>query len=258
MAGDLAEPYASRAVVAHVIVNVVGWIGLSALATVVTLLPTMLRTKLPDGAAALARRMLPVIAAGTLGSAGAALADSRAGTAIALVVTALAICGLLLPLAEAVRAKPPTSYASWATLLALSWLVVSILLLAVIVGGADSWPQAADRLGWVVSPFAAGFVAQLLTGALSYLLPVVLRGGPKVTRAMNHELDRGYGWRLVLTNLGLLLFALPVTSMVRVMGSLLGLVGLSSFVPLALRAVLASRRGRRAGSTSAAKDPPPF
>ena len=94
----------------------------------------------------------------------------------------------------------------------------------------------------MVVPFAVGFVAQLLTGALSYLLPVVLRGGPKITRAMNYELDRGYGWRLVLINLGVLLFSLPVPSLPKVAGSMLGLVGVASFVPLAARAILVSRR----------------
>ena len=251
MATEPIEPIASRAVVAHAIINVIGWIAITALATVVTLLPTMLRTKLPERAALIARRALPVIVGSTAVAAGFALAGIQAGTALSLVVAAVAIGALMLPLGTAVRAKPPTSYCTWASVLALCWLVISIVVLAVAVGSARTWPQAADRLGWVVTPFAVGFVAQLVTGALSYLLPVVLRGGPRVTRAMNHELDRGYGWRLVVLNLGLLLFSLPMTSMIRVVGSTLGLIGLLSFLPLAVRAVLMSRRGIERAADSA-------
>ncbi|WP_228389405.1 multicopper oxidase domain-containing protein, partial [Cumulibacter manganitolerans] len=173
-----------------------------------------------------------------------AVAGSRAGTAAALVLAALAIGAVVLPLAEAVRAKPPSTYATWATICALGWLLSSTVALAVLVGGARSWPAAADRLAWLLAPFAAGFAAQLVSGALSYLLPVVLRGGPKVTRAMNHELDRGLGWRLVLINLGAVLFSLPVPSLVKVVASMLGLVGLASFAVLAVRAVIVSHRQR--------------
>ena len=256
LATGLAEPYASRAVIAHVVLNILGFLGLTVLATVVTLLPTMLRTRLPARAVPLARRLLPVITGGIVVAAGIALAGWRPGTTVALLVVTLAVAALLAPIAQAAWRKPPRSYAAWASTCALLWLLASLVALAVGIGTAGSWPQAADRLSAAVPPFAVGFVAQLLTGALSYLLPVVLRGGPKVTRAMSYELDRGLGWRLVLLNLGVLLFSLPVPSMIKVAGSMLGLVAAAAFMPLAVRAIRASRTGRER-AVPAAGDPRP-
>ncbi|MFV0534105.1 MAG: hypothetical protein ACK5MR_10670 [Cumulibacter sp.] len=236
------EPWASRAVIAHVLLNVVGWIGLTVLATVLTLFAAMLRTKLPPGAVVLAQRTLPVSAGATALAAAGTLAGLRPLVVVLLLVVSLSVGAVLLSMAQLAWQKPPASYGSWATLCAMAWLAVALIALVTAVAGSDSWPQTATRLGWLVPPFTIGLVAQVLTAALSYLLPVVLRGGPRVTRAMNYEFDRGLGWRLVVLNLGVLLFSLPVPSLVKVAGSMLGLVGLASSLPLAARAVLISRR----------------
>ena len=41
-----ADPWHTRLLVAHASVNVLGWIGITALGTLVTLWPTMLRTRI--------------------------------------------------------------------------------------------------------------------------------------------------------------------------------------------------------------------
>ena len=89
---------------------------------------------------------------------------------------------------------------------------------------------------------AAGFGAQVLLGALSYLIPVVAGGGPSGARAANVELDRGGALRVGVTNAGVLVFLLPSPSMVRVVVSAFVLAALASFLPLMFRAVSAARR----------------
>ena len=82
--------------------------------------------------------------------------------------------------------------------------------------------------GWLTPFLAAGFAAQVLLGALSYLVPVALGGGPTPVRAANAVMDRAAPLRLVVTNAGLLLCALPVPSTVRVLASILVLVALAA------------------------------
>ena len=57
-------PPGPRLVLFHAHVNLLGWITLTVLGTVLTLWPTMLRTRMADGAVAAARTALPVAAAG--------------------------------------------------------------------------------------------------------------------------------------------------------------------------------------------------
>jgi nitrite reductase (NO-forming) len=62
------------------------------------------------------------------------------------------------------------------------WLVGSLVGLATVLATSPTWALVEDRLGLLVTPLAAGFVAQVLLGALSYLVPVVLGGGPAILR----------------------------------------------------------------------------
>jgi len=93
---------------------------------------------------------------------------------------------------------------------------------------------------------AAGFGAQVLIGALSYLVPVVAGGGPASARAANLELDRGGALRVAVTNAGVLVFLLPSPSAVKVVVSALVLGALAAFLPLMFRALVAARRSQQA------------
>jgi nitrite reductase (NO-forming) len=46
-----------------------------------------------------------------------------------------------------------------------------------------------DRLGLLVTPLAAGFAAQVVLGAMSFLVPVVLGGGPAIVRGTQARLE---------------------------------------------------------------------
>ena len=98
----------------------------------------------------------------------------------------------------------------------------------------------------VAAVVVVGFAAQLLFGALSYLIPSVLGGGPSVVRAAQAWLDRGALWRVTVVNLGLLVCLLPSPSTVRVAVSALVLVALVAFLPLLMRAIRAAVAARRA------------
>ncbi len=85
----------------------------------------------------------------------------------------------------------------------------------------------------------------MLLGALSFLVPVVLGGGPLAVRAATAGLERAWPARLTITNAALLLCVLPVPSVVRVVCSLLLLAMLLYFLVLLLLTVVRSLRNRR-------------
>jgi len=244
MAHGLSDGVHARVVVAHAMVNLLGWIGLTVVGTLVTLWPTMLRTRIADGAAQAAGRALPIVLAGLAVAAAAALAGSLQLTGAGLVIYLGGLVVLAMPHRVEVRRKAPVEFASSSVLAGLGWLAGGLVALAVGVATAHDWMQAADRARWLTAPLLAGFVAQVLLGALSYLVPVVLGGGPAAVRTTTAVLDRGGPARVVMVNAGLLLCVLPVPSTVRVVSSMLVLGALAAFLPLVAGAVVAGRRTR--------------
>ncbi len=92
---------------------------------------------------------------------------------------------------------------------------------------------------------AVGFGAQLLVGALAYLVPVALGGGPTPVREANAALDRWARARLVATNAGLLLTLLPLAGYAGRAAEGLVLAALATFLvflPVAARRARAARR----------------
>lgn len=244
MVRGLGEPIHERVMVAHVAVNVLGWMGLTVLGTLLTLWPTMLRTRMSPGAEQAARRALPLLVLAVLATAGAALAGVRPLVALGLVGYLVALGVLGRPFVVAARRKPPVAYPTWSVLAAVLWLMGSLVVLVLGFATSPSWSVAGDRFESVTPALAAGFGAQVLLGALSYLVPVVLGGGPTPVRAATEVLDRGGALRIVLANAGLLVALLPVPSTVRVLASALVLGALAAFLPLMFVAMRASRRAK--------------
>ena len=245
LAYGLSDPLHEQVVLAHAAVNLLGWMGLTIVGTLVTLWPTMLRTRIAEGAERSAQRALPVLVLSIVVVASAALAGLQ-------VLAALGIVGYLVGLAfvadsfiGAARGKTPSSYSTWSVLAGLVWLVGSLAALAIGVGTAASWTIAGDRLGWITPFLAGGFGAQVLIGAMSYLIPMALGGGPGAVRAANTVMDKGGALRIVMVNIGLLVCVLPVPSVVRVISSALVLGGLTAFLPLMFMAIRASRKPAR-------------
>jgi hypothetical protein len=227
----------------HAHVNVLGWISLTVLGTVLTLWPTVLRTRIAPGAVRAATVALPLSAAGLLLVGAGVLGWWPGMTAAGLALFAAAVGTLAVPAVRAARTRPPSSFAAWSIAAALGWLLVALVTDAWVLLAAGSPEEAASRFGVVLVPLLAGFVAQVLIGALAYLLPVVLGGGPARVRSNTAMMERHWSQRVVTGNAALAVFLLPLGSYVRITTSLLVLAVLVQFLVAAVRVLLAPREG---------------
>ncbi|HET6966689.1 MAG TPA: copper oxidase, partial [Ornithinibacter sp.] len=245
LARGLDEERHGAVLVAHSMVMVLGWIGLTVTGTLVTLWPTMLRTRMDDRAEALARQALPVLLVGLGVLSTGAVLGSRPVALVGLLGYAVGLAWWGRALVAPARQAPPKAFATWSVTAALGWGAVAIALVGWRLATSPSWAALADGYGVVAAVVAVGFAAQLLFGALSHLIPTVLGGGPSVVRAASSWLDRGALWRVTVVNLGLLVCLLPSPSAVRVGVSALVLVALVAFLPLLVRAIRAAVAARR-------------
>ncbi|MFZ2529286.1 MAG: multicopper oxidase domain-containing protein [Rhodococcus sp. (in: high G+C Gram-positive bacteria)] len=252
----LSSELHERLILAHAGINVLGWVGLTVLGTLVTLWPTMLRTRMAHRVEDAARRGLPaLLAALTVGVAGAVVGQPI--VTAAGVLGYLAAAGYVLePHIGEIRRKHPSDFATLSVLAGVLWLFGVLLYLAIGLATAATPFEATEVAGAVTAALLAGFVAQVLLGALTYLIPVVIGGRAAMQSAMT-ELERGAPWRLSVANAGLLLCVLPVPSLVRVVCSVLVLVAFAAFLPLVVRAVLVARRMRGVPSTPGQRESVP-
>ena len=221
----MSDALHARLMLAHVACNVLGWVGITILGTIVTLWPTMLRTRIAPNAARLARRVLPVLAGSTIIAAIALALRVADVAAIALLVYAGAFVITGVPIATVMRAKRPTTFATQSALAGLLWLAGTVVLVAIALlrWGIDT--VAAHGAGLVIAG-AAG-VLQVLIGCMAYLLPAMAGGGPAIVRLRNDRADRGALARLTLANVGVaLVIAAPDGG--RTPGVLVALAGLAS------------------------------
>jgi len=246
LARDPAQPWHGRLMTAHITLNLLGWVGLTVMGTLVTLWPTMLRTRIAESAERVARQALPILVGSVVVLSAGALAGSQALAAAGAAAYLAGVLWAVRPLAQVARAKAPSAYATWSVMAAVIWLIGSLVGLVTVLATGPTWALVTDRLGLLITPLAAGFAAQLLLGALSYLVPVVLGGGPTILRGTHARLDRGNALRVVLINLGLVVCVLPVPSLVRVVVSVLVLGAFAAFLPLLGSAVLYARRAKGA------------
>ena len=235
----------ARLYVAHISMNVLGWIGLTAIGTLLLLWPTVLHARLRDTADAVARRALPILAVGVLLLAAASLWGPQLLAALGALVYLVGLAPVLWEAVQQARHTPPKTYAGWSLAAAMVWLAFSVGGMGLLVATAPGWAEAPDRLAWLLTPLVAGFGVQLLLGALSYLIPVVTGGGPEAGRAAAAELDRAAVFRVLVVNGGIALYLLPLPSLVRVTLSLVVFVVLLSFLVLAVRAIIAGGRIRQ-------------
>ncbi|WP_462417510.1 multicopper oxidase domain-containing protein [Kytococcus sp. Marseille-QA3725] len=245
LALGLDDTWHGRLLLAHTMVNLLGWVGLTVTGTLLTLWPTMLRTRIGSRAERHTRHALPVLVTALVVLVTGALGGWQPVSLAGLGLYALGLAWWGVGVLSPVRTAPPREFASASVGAALLWWFVGIGMVLVRLATTDSWQEFADGFGWTTAVVVAGFAAQLLTGALSYLMPVAIGGGKTVVRAAASRFDRWAAVRLTVTNLGLLLCLLPVPSVVRVIVSTLVLLSLASFIPLMFAAVKAAVRARR-------------
>ena len=195
-----------RLTLAHALSGVAGWVGLTIGGTVITLGPTILRTRMsPDAVSGGVRVLLPWCLSLLLAIAGALLGVMPLVGAGILAVGTCAIVGIVCPYAKVLRNKGPREYSAWSFLLGLLWISVGGCALGVASLFVSTPSQLrALTLMWLPIIGIAGF-AQLFQGALSYLMPVVIGGGPSVVRIGIAIIDWQYSLRLGLRNGALIL-----------------------------------------------------
>ncbi len=238
---------------AHVHANLLGWVGLTVLGTLFTLWPTVLRTRIADDAVRAASWCLGLTAAGLMVLVPALALHQRGPAVVGLLAYAAGVAVALGPFLSTWRRKPTGDAASWSMALAVGWLLVAVLVDSVLLATSVDAEQYAGRLDRLVPPLVVGFAGQIVLGALTYLLPVALGGGPAALRAASATLGRGWRVRVVLLNLAVPLLAVGTPSWVRVAGWVLGAVATVAFL---LLAVLAVARTRPAIGTTRPAAPP--
>ncbi|HZK04594.1 MAG TPA: multicopper oxidase domain-containing protein [Actinomycetaceae bacterium] len=217
---------------AHTAVNVLGWVGLPILGTLVTLWPTVIHTRMSESAESRARQMLPLLVAAILvialaGFAGEAFDGSlgpllaRAFTALGLLGYVAAAAAVLQPAAAVTVREKIGDFPSLSLAAGTAWLLGTLTFAAgwIAIGGHSF----SDAVGRLVIPLVGGGILQILLGALGYLLPVMAGGGPSVLRGRIARVNRGALWRVVAVNSALLFYVLPAPSLVLVTTTLTAL-----------------------------------
>jgi nitrite reductase (NO-forming) len=198
----------SQLKVAHVWLNLWGFISLTIVATLVYLYPTI------QGARIRAHPSLPLLVAGTFAGPPLVAAGALLGSdAVGLTGGALAAVGSAGLVAYAIdvwrRRGTWTTDPGWHRLTAghptaaAAWFLAATA--TALVGLArDGVAPPGWGLGPLVMPLVFGWAVQVLVGAWTHLLPAVAVSAPERRAAMRVTLGRAATARLVAWNVGVL------------------------------------------------------
>jgi len=229
----------TRITLAHLHANLLGWVGLTIIGTLVTLWPTVLRTQMHLKAISSAKLGLKLLVIGVFGSIVGPLFDCSWVLAAAIAIYFVGAVITLTPAALLMRRRSPDRSSSWMMLTGAIGLAILLL--------GDFWLVLAHRTPEkILSSIEAHllliftlWLLPILLGSLTYLLPVVLGRGPASNRELESVLNFGWRWRILL---------LPLSSLFQILsggfhmlGRLLAAVALAIFLVLALFAMRKSR-----------------
>jgi hypothetical protein len=219
-AGVVSGSWFGAARIAHLHANILGWGGLTVLATLVFFGPSMARTRIEPGADAVAARALAtgasalsiaVIALFVAGIGGIWGVVLHAVAGAGLAIFALSATMVCLAVARAVR-RGPASAARPLVQAVCAWLTVVVWVDAVLVT-AQAW-RYLNALGLAA---LTGVLGQAILATLIYLAPMI-RGRTVSTReALRNRLDRGARTRAVVVSTGVLLLVLGAARVVDAM-----------------------------------------
>ena len=242
------DAWRGRLLLAHTMSNLLGWIGLTVTATIITLWPTVLRTRLDPDAERRARTSLWLFGAGLATIVAGALAGQRwvavAGCAVYLGGLLWTARSMILP----ARTNPPRHFAAGSLAAGIVWFAGGIVVVGVQLATEPDWTAFPDGVGRLAGVLVVGFALQTLLGALSYLVPTLLGGGPSAVRRSLEASGRWGVLRLGITNIGLVLSVAPVPSGVRVAVTSAVLASFAAglvTLGLAIDAGLRARKGPR-------------
>lgn len=236
LASPVGDALHDRLVLAHELVNLVGFIGLAASGTLVTMFPAMWRTRM-------SRFSRPFWAlgfqlAGIVVGAVSALMGVWLGASLGFALVAVGWMISALPWAHNIIEvlKDPRDrviYPALSAAGAVVWLIAS-LLAAVPLAHHPAFTMTDLTL-----PLVIGFAAQLLLGVLSWVLPSTIGGGSAAVNAGLRETNRAGAFRFMVINLGLVLWLLPLPSWTKVAVSAAVGAALVAFLPLMVRSTKA-------------------
>ncbi len=162
---------------AHIHLNVLGWAGLTVLATLTVFGPAMLRVRIEPGAEKRASTAVNLAGLGLAIAAGGFLITSigegagppRVMAAAGLGLYAYGVVVVASPLLLAVR-RSDRSPLRWGVGASLAWFLLAIVVdLVLVVSGVGGWPLA------LTSILLVGVLAQLVLTVLLFVAPM-LRG----------------------------------------------------------------------------------
>ena len=247
--GQTDEVHA-RLLLAHSLVNLLGWVGITVTGTLITLWPTILRARMDDASERRARQALPGLVLGLALACTGAVAGWRWLLLAGVTGYLAALLWSARSLVSPTRQKPPRHFASWSVLAGAVWFLVGIGMVGWRVATADDFAAMASGYGRFAAVLVVGFGLQVLTGALSHLVPSVIGGGPRVVRVGIEGFDRLGMTRIVIINVPLALSLLPVPSGTRVVLTTLVLIGLVAFIPIMLTTITRLVAARKEAATA--------
>lgn len=236
-AGVLVGAWYASARLAHVHVNLLGWAGMTVLATLVFFGPTMARARIEDGADARAARALPRAAAAITVATVALLLTALDGVAgdVARILAAVSLGVSAWEVVDTTRgvtaaARQGAAPGRHAVIATCAWfaLVVSADALVVATG---TW-ELLDILG---VGLLVGVLAQAITATLHYLSPMFADRSRRA--AMRDALEHRAVARTIAFNAGVAMIVVPelLATLVPVFNGLTVVTGLGwAFVVVAL------------------------
>jgi nitrite reductase (NO-forming) len=201
---------------AHAWTNVLGFVSLVIVSTLLHFLPTVLGTRIvPRGSAVVAvlgtAAAVPLVVTGQM----TGLEAVAGGGAVLALVGAGA---LVLEASRVYRARGTWTtdpgwhrMASIGLLAGVGWFAVGTSLASALVLAAALGHLSAGEAWWsplVAAPLAIGWVVQVLIGSWTHLLPSIGPGGPREHAVQREVLGRAATPRLVALNAGTALLAL--------------------------------------------------
>lgn len=238
LALDLRGGWQQRVLLAHMLLNIGGFVGFAAMASLVILLPAMWRMK---AMLLRPRTVLALMGAGLVVACTGALCGSGRVLGLGVLIYAAAWARALQTWFAGVLStswRERVTYPSLSALLAVAWLVAALTAFGTSALLIDA---SLDALTPPTLPLIAGFAAQLLIGTMSYLMPTTIGGGPAATRAGLAELNRAGIVRVVLFNAALLGWLFAPSSIARIVCSIVACACFVAFIPLMVRGVRAQR-----------------
>ncbi|MEO8476239.1 MAG: hypothetical protein ABI572_04185 [Actinomycetota bacterium] len=185
---------------AHMTANVLGFTSLTVVGTLITLLPTVLRVRMPQRRE---RLVVGLLTGGVVLQLAGWLADLTPVLATGGVVFAAGALGFMGFVAAVLRTDRtwaiPT--AAFHMLAGFAWFVAGSVGLAIaLVDGAAGFDRYREVF---LSAFVGGWLVQVLLGAWSYLLPMARPGHPSERRRWLWVFERAAPAQVALLNAGL-------------------------------------------------------